>query len=90
MGSVVGGLYTMGFSGDEIEKKSKDANWDVLLGGDISLDKVSVEEKSEFKKYLIEMDMIGWKPKMNTSFLIDQNLLLLAYLFLSHITIFIS
>ena len=74
MGSIVGGLYAMGYSGDEIAKIASDANWDELLGGDISLEDVSVEEKSEYKKYLIEMDIVDGKPKLNTSLLRDQNL----------------
>jgi len=82
MGSIVGGLYAMGYSGDEISKIANDANWDDLLGGDISLEDVSVEEKSEFKKYLIELDIIDGKPKLNSSLLRDQNL----REFLSHTT----
>ncbi len=74
MGSIVGGLYAMGYSGDEIEKIASETDWDNLLGGDISLNNVSVEEKSEFKKYLIELDIIKWKPKVNSSLLRDQNL----------------
>ncbi|PCI10840.1 MAG: patatin [Flavobacteriaceae bacterium] len=74
MGSIVGGLYAMGYSGDEIEKIANDADWSDLLGGDISLKNVSVEEKSEYKKYLIEMDIKDGKPKMNSSLLRDQKL----------------
>jgi len=74
MGSIVGGLYAMGYSGDEIAKIANDTNWDDLLGGDISLEDVSVEEKSEYKKYLIELDIINGKPRLNSSLLRDQNL----------------
>ncbi len=74
MGSVVGGLYAMGYSGDSIANIADNAKWDDLLGGDITLDQVSVEEKSEFKKYLIEMDLVRGRPKMNSSLLKDQNL----------------
>ena len=74
MGSVVGGLYAMGYSGDSIANIANNANWDYLLAGDIPLNEVSVEEKSEFKKYLIELDLVNWSPKLNTSLLRDQNL----------------
>ena len=74
MGSIVGGLYAMGYSGDSIANIAKNANWDELLGGTISLSKVSVEEKSEFKKYLIDLDLKDGKPKVNSSLLSDQNL----------------
>ena len=74
MGSVVGGLYAMGYSGDSIANIANNTNWDNLLTGDIPLNKVSTEEKSEFKKYLIEMDVVNWSPKLNPSLLRDQNL----------------
>ena len=74
MGSVVGGLYAMGYSGDSIANIANNANWDYLLAGEIPLNEVSVEEKSEFKKYLIELDLVNWSPKLNTSLLRDQNL----------------
>jgi len=74
MGSVVGGLYAMGYSGDSIAKLIKKIQWDELLGGDISLTNVSVEEKSEFKKYLIDLDLVKGKPKMSSALLNDQKL----------------
>jgi len=74
MGSVVGGLYAMGYSGDSIANIANNANWDNLLTGDIPLSKVSTEEKSEFKKYLVELELVNWSPKLNSSLLRDQNL----------------
>lgn len=74
MGGIVGGLYAMGYSGDSIAYLSKGLDWDNLLGGDIKLSKVSVEEKKEFKRYLVDLDIIKGKPKISSSFLRDQNL----------------
>ncbi|MGL2962893.1 patatin-like phospholipase family protein [Flavobacterium sp. RSB2_4_14] len=74
MGSVMGGLYAMGYSGDSIAKLIKVAEWDKLLGGAISLEKVSVEEKSEFGRYLVGLDIKNGKPKPVSSLLSDQNL----------------
>lgn len=74
MGSVVGGLYAMGYSGDSIAVLVKNIDWNELLGGDISLIDVSVEEKSEFKKYLIDLDLIKGKPKLSSALLKDQKL----------------
>ena len=72
MGSVVGGFYAMGYSGDSIASITKNANWDELLGGKTSLRDVGVEEKSEFGKYLIDLDIINGKPKTTSSLLNDQ------------------
>jgi len=74
MGSVVGGFYAMGYSGDSIATITKNANWTELLGGKTSLKDVSIEEKSEFSRYLIDMDVIKGKPKATSSLLNDQYL----------------
>ena len=72
MGSVVGGLYAMGYSGDSIAAITKDIDWDVILGGQIALMDVSVEEKSQYKKYLADFDLIKGRPKINSALLNDQ------------------
>lgn len=74
MGSVIGGLYAAGYSGDEIEKLTMKVNWDEVLGGTISLRDVGVEEKSEFSRYLVSLDLIEGKPKVKPALLKDQNL----------------
>ena len=74
MGSVIGGLYAAGYSGDSIAEITKNVNWDKLLGGNVSLTDVSVEEKSEFDRYLLNLDIIEGKPKVKSGLLRDQNL----------------
>lgn len=65
MGSVVGGLYAMGYSGDSIASLSKTLRWEKLIGGKISLNNVGVEEKSEDEKYLLGFDLV--KRKLSTT-----------------------
>ncbi|MGB5382958.1 MAG: patatin-like phospholipase family protein [Lutimonas sp.] len=74
MGSVVGGLYAMGYSGDEIEKLTRETNWETLFGGGISLQDISNEEKSEYDRYLIDFDFVKGKPKVSNAIINDQNL----------------
>lgn len=74
MGSVVGGLYAMGYSGDSIANIALNADWDELLGGSISLTSVSAEEKSEFDRYLIGLNLAEGKPMVSSSLLNDQSL----------------
>lgn len=74
MGSVVGGLYAMGYSGDSIAKIASTANWDELLGGKVSLNNVSVEEMGEYNRYLLDIDIKNYKPVIKSSLLNDQNL----------------
>lgn len=74
MGSVIGGLYAMGYSGDSIEKIARNIDWDKLLGGNASLKSVSVEEKSEFQRYLVGIGIKDGKPTSVSSLLNDQYL----------------
>jgi NTE family protein len=74
MGSIIGGLYAMGYSGDSIEKITKDIDWSKILGGGQSLKTVSVEEKREFQRYLVGIGIKDGKPNSVSSILNDQNL----------------
>ncbi|MCV9929870.1 patatin-like phospholipase family protein [Flavobacterium sp. LS1R49] len=74
MGSIIGGLYAMGYSGDSIEKLTKDIYWDKLLGGGQSLRSASVEEKREFQRYLVGIGIKDKKLNSVGSLLNDQNL----------------
>jgi len=74
MGAIVGGFYSMGYSGDSIAHITNTANWDELLGGKTLLSDVSVEEKSEYNRYMVDFDWIKGKPKVSSSLLNDQNL----------------
>lgn len=83
MGSIVGGLYALGYSGDSIAHIGTNADWDKLLSSDMPLLDVGVEEKGEFKRYLFDLDLADGKPKFGQALIKDQNI----RKFLSKITI---
>ncbi len=74
IGSIVGALYSAGYSGDSIAALSNSMEWESLFGAEVSINAVSNEEKSEFSRYLIELELIKGKPKRLSSLLNDQNL----------------
>ncbi|AOW11276.1 patatin [Flavobacterium gilvum] len=74
MGSIIGGLYAMGYSGDSIASITKHIDWDKILGGGLSLKNVSVEEKREYQRYLAGIGIKDGKPNSVGSILSDQNL----------------
>jgi NTE family protein len=53
-GSIVGGLYSIGYSADDLKVIVETANWDELLTNKISLDKVTFEEKFYYGRYLLD------------------------------------
>ncbi|MBF9255442.1 patatin-like phospholipase family protein [Pontibacter sp. 172403-2] len=61
MGALVGALYAMGYSAAEIEKIALDINWNKVLSNEISLDKVAMEEKDYFGRYIVELPLEHYK-----------------------------
>ena len=49
MGSVIGGLYAIGYSGKEIEKISDKLDWDVILSNKPHYPDISIDEKDELR-----------------------------------------
>lgn len=74
MGSIVGGLYSIGYTGDEIAELSKTTKWNKLFSGKVSVNSVSNEEQSEFDRYSVSFEIIDKKPKPVLAILNDQNL----------------
>jgi NTE family protein len=74
MGSVIGGLYSMGYSGNDLAKITHVLKWGKLFGGSTNLNDVSIEEKDEFKKYLLDFDVVKGKAQVSSYLLNDQNL----------------
>lgn len=74
MGSIVGGLYAAGYSGDSIEKIARSIDWKVLLSNNVSMRAYTMEEKSEYGKYALELAAKNRKIGLPTGFLESQEL----------------
>ena len=74
MGSIVGSLYAVGYSGEQIEKIARNINWDQLLTNGSSLRALVMEEKEEYDKYAIELPWINHRFKLPTGFLESEEL----------------
>src|ERR1700733_3401544 len=59
MGSILGGLYSLGYSADSIEKLARGIDWELLLSNQSSLRGIIMEEKSEYGKYVIELPWVN-------------------------------
>lgn len=74
MGSIIGALYAVGYSGKEIEKISDNLDWDAILSNKPEYATISIDEKDEFGKYSIEMGMQKFKPQIATGLIESQEL----------------
>ena len=64
MGSIVGALYAMGYSGNTIERMARELDWNNLFSNQPVLTGISYEEKKEYNKYIIEIPFEYGKPKL--------------------------
>jgi NTE family protein len=74
MGSIIGGLYSIGYSADEIRDFALTADWDLLLSNKILLNEVVYEEKDYYGRYLYEIGIRGFKPELPKGLIEGQKL----------------
>lgn len=55
MGSIVGGLYACGYSGNQIDSIVKTIDWNIILSENAPLDKINMDEKDEYSRYIAEL-----------------------------------
>ncbi|MGJ5642524.1 patatin-like phospholipase family protein [Formosa sp. S-31] len=77
MGSIVGGLYSIGWSPDEIKKMALGIDWDFVLSNNILLNKVAFEEKDFYGRYMTEFRLQGKKIYLPKGAIEGQELTLL-------------
>lgn len=64
MGAVLGGLYSIGYTGNDLEYIARNANWELLMSNNVPLTEINIEEKDEFGRYLTELPMVGLRPSI--------------------------
>ena len=57
MGSIMGGLYSIGYSADELTEIVENIDWDQILTNKVPLNKVTIEEKDYYGRYLLDFYM---------------------------------
>ncbi len=55
MGSIIGSLYAIGNKGNDIEKIAHATDWNLMFSNQVPLRSFSLEEKSEYDKYALEL-----------------------------------
>ena len=74
MGSILGGLYAIGYSADSIEKITRRIDWDLLLSNQSSMRSIIMDEKSEYGKYDIELPWVNHWFRFSTGVIEGQEL----------------
>lgn len=75
MGSIMGGLYAIGYTADELKDFALNIDWDRILTNKVPLDKVTFEEKAYYGRYLLDFYMKGKELQLPTGVIEGQALL---------------
>ncbi|GJM61094.1 patatin-like phospholipase family protein [Persicobacter diffluens] len=74
MGSLVGGLYAIGYSADEIETIVSGVDWEKVLSNKIPFRNVVVEEKPYYNRFMIDLVFDGKKLSLPAGVLQSQQI----------------
>ncbi|HAF29232.1 MAG TPA: hypothetical protein DCG75_09320 [Bacteroidales bacterium] len=74
MGAIVGSLYALGYTANEISEINKNADWEKLLSDRIPLNEVVFEEKYEYKRYLFGLPIRNYEFKLPSGVIEGQQL----------------
>lgn len=77
MGSIIGGLYAIGYSSEQIELLAKDIIWDDYFNDNLDRSYLSIEEKSQADRYQIQFPFKDGKIQLPTGFVGGQKIGLL-------------
>ena len=61
MGSIMGAMYSAGYSGDTIEQLCRAMDWSFLFSQKPPLSAIGIEEKKEYGKYAVEIPLVKGK-----------------------------
>jgi len=61
MGSIIGGMYSLGYTADSLHKIFKSINWKIILSNKIPENKVIFLEKSHFSNSAISLPLSSFK-----------------------------
>ncbi|MDD3052053.1 MAG: patatin-like phospholipase family protein, partial [Candidatus Cloacimonetes bacterium] len=91
MGSIIGGLYSIGYNGNKLDEAIRNIDWDNLLMDRIPRTSISIEEKADFGRFVVSFPIKGFSVKLPKGLVAGQNISsLISELMLSahHITDF--
>ncbi len=74
MGSIMGGLYSIGYSADEIAHIIETVDWSGVLTNEIPLDHVLMRRKYEYNRFILTLPIYDMKPELPAGLIEGQKL----------------
>jgi len=73
MGSIIGGLYAMGYDAKSIEKLVMSTDWDEFLNDKIRRTNLSIEEKEDYERFILSLPIEKRKIQLPSGLKTGQN-----------------
>lgn len=74
-GALVGGLYAIGYTPNELEHIVLENDWEFLISDDIRRDNVMVGGRDKDKQAILNLPLEGLKPSLSSGLFSGQNIL---------------
>lgn len=74
MGSIVGGMFAIGYSAGEMERIVLSADWEDLFDDRIARRYMPMEDKLRDGRYLVSVDIVAWKPRLPSGMIQGQKI----------------
>ena len=74
MGSIMGGLYSIGYSAEEISHIIETIDWRTVLTNEIPANQVIIRRKEDYSKFIMEMPVYNGKPELPSGLIEGQKL----------------
>ena len=74
MGSIMGGLYAIGYSADEIALLIETIDWNSVLTNEIPANQVIMRRKDDYSRFIAEMPVHDGKPELPSGLIEGQKL----------------
>ena len=75
MGSIMGALYAIGYSADEIDKIIREGDWDYVLSDNVPLSDIETSKKHAYKRSLLHFNFSGnLMPKLPAGIVYGQHI----------------
>src|SRR5210317_1255017 len=64
MGSIMGGLYSIGYSAEDIAELIERIDWGTVLTNEIPSNQVIMRRKHDYQRFLLELPIYNGKPEL--------------------------
>jgi NTE family protein len=74
MGSIIGGLYSIGYTAQDLSALNHTIDWNKILSNETSLNNIMMEEKAVYNKFMAEFPLKNWNLALPSGLIEGQKL----------------